>query len=511
MMRTQFHFIGMVFLCLSLMGCEEKPKVKDRPNIIYILADDLGYGELGCYGQTKIETPHIDALAKNGMLFTQHYSGSPVCAPARAVLLTGKHTGHAQVRGNDEWGDRGDVWNYMAMLADSTLEGQRPIQEGTVTLGTILQESGYKTAIVGKWGLGAPHTEGVPNKQGFDYFFGYNCQRQAHTLYPNHLWENDRRVYLDNDTVPPNTKLPEGADIYDLKSYEPFQLTDYAPELMFERITAFVNDHKDQPFFLYWATPIPHVPLQAPQNWVDYYVEKFGDESPYLADRSYFPTRYPRATYAAMVSYLDEQVGTLVNQLKKEGIYDNTLIIFTSDNGPTFNGGTDSPWFNSAGIFREAQGYGKGYLHEGGIRVPMIASWPEVIKEGTTTDHISVFYDVLPTLAEVAKTKASIETDGISFLPVLQGKEQMDHEFIYWEFPAYGGQMAVRMGNWKALRKDMNEGNQEWGLFDLDKDPKEELDVSHDHPDIIQQVNDIVAREHTVSPNPRWRYQVLGE
>lgn len=503
-----FHLLTMGLV----LSCDQSEKVTtNRPNIIYILADDLGYGELGCYGQTKIETPHIDALAKTGMLFTQHYSGSPVCAPARAVLLTGKHSGHAQVRGNDEWGERGDVWDYLAMLADSTLEGQRPIKAGTVTLGTLLQSAGYKTAVVGKWGLGAPHTEGVPNQQGFDYFFGYNCQRQAHTLFPNHLWENNKRVILNNDTVPPNTKLPEGTDPYEMDSYQPYQLTDYAPDLMFDRITDFVNSHAEDPFFLYWATPIPHVPLQAPQKWVDHYVEKFGIEEPYLGDRSYFPARYPKATYAAMVSYLDEQVGELVKQLKEKGIYENTLIIFTSDNGPTFNGGTDSPWFESAGPFRSEQGYGKGYLHEGGIRVPMIAHWPAEIKPNSVNDHVSVFYDAMPTLAEIAGVNEPFESDGISFLPSLRGEDQTAHEFLYWEFPASGGQMAVRMGKWKALRKNMHDGNLTWELFDLENDPKEMRSVADIYPEIVEKAQGIVDKEHTVASNERWQYEILGE
>jgi arylsulfatase A-like enzyme len=486
-------------------------KLPARPNIIYILADDLGYGELGSYGQTKIETPNIDALANSGMRFTQHYTGSPVCAPARCILLTGQHSGRAQVRGNDEWRERGEVWDYRAMIADSSLEGQRPVKAGTVTIGTMLQSTGYKTAVIGKWGLGAPHTEGVPNKLGFDYFYGYNCQRQAHTLFPVHLWENGQKVHLGNDTVAPNTRLAPGADPYDLESYAPFKLNSYAPDLMFEAITRFVDNNKEQPFFLYWATPVPHAPLQAPQRWVDYYVNKFGDEEPYLGDRSYFPHRYPRAAYAAMVSHLDEQVGMLVKQLKDLGLYENTLIIFTSDNGPTFNGGTDSPWFNSAGNFRSEQGYGKGYLHEGGIRVPMIASWPGTIQAGSVTHHPSVFYDVMPTLAEVAGKEAPIETDGKSFLPALKGKIQEEHTYLYWEFPEYGGQMAVRIGNLKALRKDMHNGNLKWQLFDLESDPGETTDISVSHPEVIEMAEQIVAKEHIISENPRWRYKVLGE
>tara|TARA_R110002124_G_C8974256_1_gene515600 strand:+ start:4864 stop:6399 length:1536 start_codon:yes stop_codon:yes gene_type:complete len=498
------------FIVSLLPACQSQEEETVPPNIIYILADDLGYGDLGCYGQKKIETPNIDALAASGMMFTQHYSGAPVCAPARAVLLTGQHSGHSQVRGNDEWGSRGDVWNYHAMLADSTLEGQRPIATGTYTLGRMLQEAGYTTAVVGKWGLGAPHTEGIPTNQGFDYFFGYNCQRQAHTLYPVHLYENEHRVYLNNDTIAPNKKLAEGADPYNLENYGDYFLTDYAPELMFDKITNFVDEQSsEEPFFLYWATPIPHVPLQAPTKWIDHYVEKFGEEEPYLGENSYYPSRYPRATYAAMVSYMDEQVGELVEQLKSKGLYENTLIIFTSDNGPTFNGGTDSSWFNSGGAFREEKGFGKGFLYEGGIRVPMIASWPGKIKEGSVSDHASVFYDVMPTLAEVAGKPLEIATDGTSFFPTLLGHEQSQPEFLYWEFPSYGGQIAVRMGDWKALKLDVQKGGSSWLLFDLKSDPLEMHDVAKENPDILKKVNEIVEREHTTSPNERWRFEEL--
>lgn len=514
-LQSPFLYIGIAGVFLGMTRCSNDAAIgyagNSTPNIIYILTDDLGYGELGCYGQTKIETPHIDYLAANGILFTQHYSGSPVCAPARSVLLTGLHSGKTQIRNNDEWRERGDVWDYRAVIADSTLEGQRPLKAGTFTIGSLMQSSGYVTGAVGKWGLGAPHSEGAPNKQGFDFFFGYNCQRQAHTYYPVHLWKNENRIYLYNDTIPPRTMLPEGADSYDPSSYTPFQLNEYAPDLMFDAITEFVNDNKNNPFFLYWATPIPHVPLQAPQEWIDYYVDKFGDEEPYLGDMGYFPCRYPHATYAAMVSYLDNNVGRLVQQLKDLGIYENTLIIFTSDNGPTFNGGSDSQWFDSGGPFRSERGYGKGYLYEGGIRVPMIAIWPQVIKPGSVSDHISAFHDVMPTLVDITGSKIPDDACGISFLPALIGKKQKQHEYLYWEFPGYGGQMAVRIGDFKALRKDMHNGNLEWELYNLKNDLAEMIDVSEKHFEVIAQVEEIVAVEHTVSSNENFRFKALGE
>jgi arylsulfatase A-like enzyme len=496
----------------SLNGCVNKGSGREgnRPNIILILADDLGYGDLGCYGQEKIETPHLDQLAATGMRFTRHYSGSPVCAPSRCVLLTGMHSGHAYIRGNDEWGERGDVWDYRAMIADSTLEGQRPLPAGTTTLGTLLQATGYRTGMVGKWGLGAPHTDGIPNRQGFDFFCGINCQRQAHTYYPVHLYLNEQRLYLGNDTVAPHSGLEPGADPYDPESYSRFSLAAYAPDVMFSQMIRFIEDAGEEPFFLYWASPIPHVALQAPARWVDYYVQKLGEEEPYLGDNGYFPCRYPHATYAAMISYLDERIGQLVEILKEEGKYENTLILFTSDNGPTYNGGTDSPWFHSAGPFKSEQGWAKAFLHEGGIRVPMVASWPGQIMPGTASDHLSAFWDLLPTLCEAAGAGIPEGIDGISFLPELLGNgDQQEHPFMYWEFPASGGQQAVRMDRWKAIRKDIRQGNMELELYDLEKDPREQDNVAAEQPELIRRMELIMEQEHETSALDRFHMQVL--
>jgi arylsulfatase len=416
-----------------------------------------------------------------------------------------------QIRGNDEWGERGPVWDYKAMIADSSLEGQRPLQAGTITIEGLLQSAGYKTGMVGKWGLGAPHSEGAPNKQGFNFFFGFNCQRQAHTHYPVHLWKNDRKFPLYNDTIVPGTKLAPDADPLEGASYRNFTLKNYAHDAMFIQMTEFIRENREAPFLLFWTTTIPHAAIQAPQRWVDYYVNKFGDEKPYLGEKGYFPHRNPHAGYAAMVSYLDEQVGKLVDQLKELGIYENTLILFTSDNGPTYNGGTDSPWFGSAGPFRSDQGYGKGSVFEGGIRVPMIASWPGKIKPGTTSDHLSAFWDVLPTLCEVAGIQPPSTCDGISFLPGLLGKKQPEHPYLYWEFPESGGQQAVRMGNWKGIRRDIQKGNIKTELYNLSNDIQERNDVSGQHPGIVRQMEAVMLREHVPSENQRFRMKALGD
>ncbi|MGB5553197.1 MAG: arylsulfatase [Flavobacteriaceae bacterium] len=506
-------FVGMfVFSCKNNTEKEVVSIEVQKPNIIYILADDLGYAEVGAYGQTKIETPNIDALAKEGMLFTQHYTSAPVCAPARYMFLTGKHAGHAYIRGNHEWGDRGDVWNYIAMAKDSTLEGQKPIPDTTITLGDHLQEAGYTTGIVGKWGLGAPHTKSVPNDMGFDFFYGYNCQRQAHTYYPLHLYKNRNRVHLANDTVAPNTKLPKGADPNDPESYAAYTLKEYSPDLMFKELSGFVKENSKKPFFLYWATPIPHVAIQAPQRWVDYYSKKFGEENPYLGDQSYFPHKNPRAGYAAMVSYLDENIGKLVQQLKDEGIYKNTLIIFTSDNGPSYAGGADPEFFESAKPFKGEYGKGKGFVYEGGIRVPFIASWPGHIKAGSTSDHISAHYDLLATFAEVAQYERPQNTDGVSLLPTLLSQyNQTKHEFLYWEFPEYGGQIAIRMGDWKVVRQHLKDENAEptLELYNLKEDPTEAINVAQAHPDIIEKAVQIFAAQHTNSEEERFRIPTI--
>jgi arylsulfatase len=481
------------------------------PNIIYILADDLGYGDLGCYGQEKIETPHLDALARAGMRFTQHYSGSPVCAPARCILMTGKHAGHAFIRGNHEWAERGEVWDYARAVENPNLEGQYPIPENTVTVGRLLQQADYQTGIVGKWGLGGPLSHGIPNRQGFDFFYGYNCQRQAHTYYPRHLWKNQEKVWLKNELYVPGTKLAPGADPMDPQSYAHFTQPDYAPDRMFEAIVDFVETNRNRRFFLYWATPIPHVPIQAPQRWVDYYVKKFGDEQPYLGQQGYCPSRYPHATFAAMVSTMDEQVGLLVDKLKELKLYENTLIMFTSDNGAGIGGGSDAAWFDSAKPFISKRERIKGTVYEGGIRVPMIAAWPGKIAPGSKTDHPSVFYDVLPTLCELAHVTPTDDTDGISFLPTLLGRKQARHDFLYWEFPSYGGQQAVRVGHWKAMRRNILKGNTDIELFNLAEDIQELHNVAAQHPDRVAEMKAIMAREHVPAEIPRFRMKALGD
>lgn len=507
--------IGLAcFLFLSvatISGCKKDSKESNSPNIIYFLADDLGYGEVGIYGQSKIKTPHMDQLAKEGMRFTQHYSGAPVCAPARYIFLTGKHAGHAYIKGNDEWKERGDVWDYTKASRDARLEGQRPIPANTRTLAKQLKGAGYITGIFGKWGLGAPDTEGVPNAQGFDYFYGYNCQRQAHNLYPPHLWENDNKVALDNDVVPPSTKLDSLDDPRDKDSYTRFNQSDYAPTKIHEKALQFIESQEGKPFFMYYASPLPHLPLQAPQAIVDEYRSTFGDEDPYLGERGYFPNQYPRATYAAMITYLDQQLGELVELLKKKGIYDNTIIMVSSDNGPTYTGGVDYEFFESSKPFLNGYGRTKGFVYEGGIRVPLIVTWPNRVKAGTVSDHISASYDLLPTICAIADAEIPQDVDGLSFANELIAKEQSSHEYLYWEFPSYNGQQAVRMGKWKAVRKNIRDGNMNIELYNLENDVEEKIDVASSHPDLVRRFEEIMLQEHEPAVNEKFKLKALGD
>lgn len=465
-----------------LVACTAQPE--RPPNIILILADDLGYGELGSYGQEKIRTPNIDRLAAEGVRFTQHYSGSPVCAPSRAVLLTGLHTGHAYIRDNDEMSERGDVWH------DLSLEGQRPLTANTYTIGRMLQEAGYVTGAIGKWGLGGPGSTGEPNRQGFDHWFGYLCQRIAHNYYPSYLWRNTEKHILANEYFFPHQRLPEDADPFDPASYETYSGTQYSMDLLSEEALAFIADNVDNPFFLYLPFPVPHAALQVPEESLGEYEGAF-PETPYRGDQGYLPHLTPRAAYAAMITRMDREIGRILDRLKDLGLEDNTVVFFTSDNGPTFNGGTDSEFFGSAGPLRGL----KTQLYEGGIRVPLIARWPGNVPAGGVSDHISAFWDFLPTLADLAGAKVPVEVDGLSMLPALLGesRQQPRHEYLYWE---YRGSQAARMGDWKGYRSDID-GPIE--LYDLSRDVAEQRDLAAQNPDVVARIADIMANGRSES------------
>lgn len=504
--------ILITIIIMAMVSCNQtNDKEESSPNFIFILADDLGYGEIGIQGQKWIETPNIDQLGKEGMILTDHYSGAPVCAPARAVLMTGLHAGKNPVRGNSEWKERGDVWSFKAMFENSNLEGQRPMPDSIVTIAKVLKSQGYKTGMVGKWGLGAPNTSSIPNKKGFDFFYGYNCQRQAHNLYPSHLWKNNDRHMLNN-TIVDKGRLPMGLDPNDDNSYSLYNQKDFAPTLMHKEAMQFLERNRDQKFFLYYASPLPHLPLQAPQKWVNYYRQKLGPENPYLGDSGYFPNRTPRATYAAMISYLDEQVGEIVTYLKKTDQYDNTMIVFSSDNGPTLKEKqVDIQFFNSTGIFVNSNKTVKGNVNEGGIRVPTIATWPAKIKAGTQSNHPCVFYDYYATVCDILKVVPPYPIDGISYYPTLLEEPQKNHDYLYWEFPSYGGQQAIRMGSWKGFKKDLFKGDSPLQLYDLSKDPKELNDLVAAHPEIVKKMEKFLKEAHTTATLEKFRIPVLDQ
>ena len=455
-----------------------------RPNIIYILADDLGVGEVGCYGQKKIRTPNIDRLAADGMKFTAHYSGSPVCAPSRCTLLTGLHTGHAYIRDNDEMGFRGDVWH------DLSLEGQRPLEAGTATIGTMLQQAGYKTAAIGKWGLGGPGSSGEPNRMGFDHFYGYLCQRVAHNHFPSYLWRNREKVLLKNEYVYPHERLPAGLDPSDVKSYAKYIGTQYAGDLMADEALDFIRKNQAQPFFLYLAFTIPHAALQVPEDSLAEYLGQF-PETPYLGQKDYLPHRAPRAAYAAMVTRMDRHIGRVMQLVRELGLDNDTVIMFASDNGPTFNGGTDSAFFESAAGLRGL----KQDVYEGGMRVPFVARWPGHIPKGRTSAHPSAFWDLMPTFAELAGAKTPPAIDGVSLVPSLLGRaaDQRSRDYLYWEFE---GRQAVRMQNWKAVRLKPDQSVE---LYDLGADPTEQTNVAAAHPDLVKKVTGIFSSGRTES------------
>lgn len=461
------------------------------PNIVLILADDLGYGELGCYGQQKIRTPNLDRMAAEGMRFTRFYAGAPVCAPSRCVLMTGKHLGHAAIRDNSE----------------VQPEGQWPLPAEEVTIAEILKSRGYVTAAIGKWGLGPPNSSGDPNHQGFDLFFGYNCQRHAHNHYPSWLYRNHEKVPLNNAEFAAHQRFPTNADPNDPKAYERYRGEEFAPDRMLTEALDFIQKNRDRPFFLYFASTLPHLALQVPPDSLEEYLGRF-PETPYLGDRGYLPCFAPRATYAAMVSRLDRHVGRILEQIKRLNLDSKTLVIFTSDNGPTHGrgggsedgvGGSDSVFFRSTGGLNGL----KGSVFEGGIRVPMIARWPGKIPAGTVSDHVGSFCDFLATFAELVSAEVPPGTDGISFLPTLLGepRRQKQHEFLIWEFYGYGGQQAVRFGPWKAIRRDCYRSpDGPLMLFNLESNPGETRDVSSEHPELVKKAQSILEREHSDSP-----------
>lgn len=449
---------------------------QERPNVLFILADDLGYGDLSCYGQERFETPAIDALALEGMRFTQAYAGTTVSAPSRSCLLTGMHSGHTYVRGNIE----------------REPEGQYPLPAEAHTIFHVFKEAGYKTAAFGKWGLGFVGTTGDPQAQGCDTFFGFNCQLLAHSYYPDHLWDNSQRVDLKDNVL--QVQYGRGT---------------YAPDLIHQKALEYLdNASSDEPFFLWYPTILPHAELIVPEDSIirkfrGKYSEKAfqGTEPGHPAFRKggYCTQLYPHATFASMVTRLDVYVGQLVEKLKEKGLYDNTIIIFASDNGPHKEGGADPDFFNSNSIYR---GY-KRDLYEGGIRVPLIVSWPGHVQAGTETDFMCAFWDMMPTFCDILSSdiQTSVEAlDGISLLPVLTGqKGQKEHDYLYFEFQEQNGKQAVRKGPWKLIYQNIRGNKPHYELYNLAADPSERHNVIDRFPDIAAELKEVMKEAHVES------------
>jgi arylsulfatase A-like enzyme len=474
------YLIIFIFFFTVSISCSLKDKKESLPNIVYILADDLGYGDLSCYGQQLFSTPNIDRLAKQGMLFTQHYAGSTVCAPSRSCLMTGQHTGHTPIRGNKGWGP----------------EGEWPLPAESFTVAEILKTKGYRTGAFGKWGLGFINTEGDPNSQGFDEFYGFNSQMLAHNYYPDHLWHNHEKVLLTN-----NNDNKTGS---------------YSADLIHKAAIEFLTTNKNNPFFLFYASTIPHAELLAKEEYMKIFQGKFDpeksfqgiDDGPDYRLGPYGSQPEAHAAFVAMITELDDYVGDLLDKLAVLSLDKNTIIFFSSDNGPHFEGGADPDYFNSNGNFK---GY-KRDLYEGGIRTPMLVCWPDKINAGTVSDHVSAFWDILPTIADIIGVKSPKGIDGISFLPELTGKGQKKHEFLYWEFHEQGGKVALRIDNWKAVKLDVNKSPQgETELYDLTTDIGETNNVAAKNPDLINKIEGMMKKAHVRSEVFPFQYEVKAE
>ena len=482
-MNRKFLYGGTLLAgCAAAGGANAQPaaqtpdRASARPNIVFILADDLGYGDLGCYGQQRFATPNIDAIAQSGMRFTQCYSGTTVSAPSRSCLLTGQHSGHTAVRGNIE----------------VEPEGQFPLPDGASEMFLNLKDAGYTVGVFGKWGLGFVGTSGDPMRQGVDRFYGYNCQLLAHSYYPDHLWDDSQRVEL-TDNVP---EIPYGKGTY-------------APDLIHAEALKFIGSRKPgEPFMLFYPTTLPHAELIVPEDDIigslrGRYPEtpfKGCDSGPAFRRGGYCSQEYPHAAFAAMIVRLDRYVGEIVERLRECNLLDNTVIIFASDNGPHMEGGADPDFFDSNGPYR---GY-KRDLYEGGIRVPMIVAWPGRIEAGTTSDHMCAFWDLPATFAEITGSAVPSADDGISFLPTLVGDSdaQPQHDYLYFEFQELNGRQAVRCGDWKLIHMNVRGDNPYYELYNLAVDAGEQNNLIDRYPEVAEPLKTLMRSAHT--PDADW-------
>jgi uncharacterized sulfatase len=473
-MNQRSAWSGIVFTPLvalfATLQAGMPPLAADSPNVIFILADDLGYGDLGCYGQQLIKTPRLDQMASQGMRFTQFYAGCTVCAPSRSVLMTGQHTGHTWVRGN----------------AGENNKAIQSLRDQDVTLAEMLKSKGYKTGLVGKWGLGEVEQPGFPLKQGFDYFYGYLSQVHAHNYYPEFLYRNDQRVWLGNEV-----KKPEGSGA-DFLGGSATKRVQYSHDLIAEEGLKFVRQHAQQPFFLYWALTTPHANNEATRMTGN------GAEVPTFG--VYANQDWPDQDkgQAAMVTRMDGDVGRMMDLLNELGISEKTLVIFSSDNGPHNEAGHNLKRFKPYGPLSGT----KRSLTEGGIRVPLLAYWPGKIKPGQVRSHVGYFPDIMPTLAELADIQLTSQTDGISIVPTLLNRgTQANHQYLYWEFYEQGSRQSVRFGDWTAIRQPLFDGKIQ--LFNLSTDLAQEQDLAAQHPDLVAQAASYMDSAHV--PHPNWQ------
>ena len=457
-MKTGFFILITVFFLSIQNSYSKNTDNNGSPNIIYIMADDLGIGDIGIYGQQIIKTPALDKMAANGMVFTQHYSGSTVCAPSRCSIVTGKHTGNTFIRGN-----KGDK-------CEDGLTYDYPLNDTEITVAEILKQKNYSTACVGKWGLGGPGSEGHPNKQGFDYFFGYLGQGNAHRYYPEFLFENEK-------------KLPLNKQIY-------------THTLIMNKALEFIENNAENPFFLYLTPTIPHADIDIPDEYLGEYDGMF-NEVPYPEGKHYFAQQKPKTAYAAMVTLLDKDIQRLLDLLKEKNIDKNTLVIFTSDNGNHKEGGHLPEHFNSNGPYR---GW-KRDLYEGGIRAPFIVQWPGKVKAGSVSYHVSAFWDFLPTVCELVDAPVPEGVDGISYLAEITGKNsQKNHDYLYWEFHEQGGKQAILKNNWKLIRLNVNVPQKEkYELYNLNSDPGEMFNVADQFPALLNEMKEVLLKSHKKS------------
>jgi arylsulfatase A len=453
--------IALVFF----ISCNPKTEAPRKPNIIYIMADDMGYNDLGCYGAPRIQTPNIDRMAAEGIRFTQHYAGTSVCAPSRSALMTGQHTGHTPVRGNLQWEPY----------------GQYPLPENTITVASLLKQAGYKTSLIGKWGLGVEGTSGDPHKQGFDSYYGYLCQVLAHNHAPEYLMDNGKKVYLGNKVQYTDTShWTKGLGSY------PLEIKQFSQELFTNRALSFIEENRENPFFLYLSVVIPHDNGEAPDG------KRYSDIPSFEPYENMDWTESEKG-YAAMITYLDKDMGKILDKLKELGLDENTLVIFTSDNGG------DSP----GSFYEESNQPFRGHkrdLYEGGIRVPFIARWPGKIQQGTETNHISAFWDFMPTVCELAGIETPKNTDGISYLPSLLGQLQTQHNHLYFEFHEQGGKQAVIKDNWKLIRLNVKTPElTSLELYNIETDISEQNNLAEQMPDKVAELLPLFEQNHTES------------